>query len=701
MTPRLVDFNSKIETYVACTDEMRDAHIQYSTSQFDQRISQGFDRATDRVAVVCFGPSLQDTWPQIKNYSYVISCSGSHAFLLDRGIVPTWHVEVDARPHKVKLMGKPHSDVEYLIASSCHPKLIDHLNGYKVKLWHTYNNEDMSILPAVYPRGEWVFNGGSNVGLRAMILARFMGFRFLDVFGMDYSYPAGHQGEHVAAHPNPSAEKDRVTTVYDNVEYHTTASMMHYAREFFKECSLMPECKFTVYGTGLLQHMVHNRYTAPNGTPLHSASVLALASPQVITNKYRELNQQLHRENPYYGISGHLRANTVTGLATQLGTQDILDYGCGKGTLSQSMPWPIKEYDPAVLGKEQEPMPADIVVCTDVLEHVEPELLDHVLMDIGRCTRKLAYIVVHTGPSMKTLPDGRNTHLIQQPRAWWRQQLEKFFVIDDSYENGFEVHFVVKRQGEGSINLADLAQSAVIGSVLENHGIKIINCGGMTEWRSRTMLTKEPITIEWLDSIREHDVLVDVGANIGIYSLYAACKRFCTVYAFEPESQNYASLNYNINLNRCQSLLKAYCLSVSNKISLGVLNLSEMIPGNSCHQFNRELDHRNKPAHYRFSQGSLSVTLDWLCEHKFIDPPTHIKIDVDGIENLVVSGLGRALNSVQSLLIEVNQELKEHQDMINFLTQQGFNYDIQQVKRSERTQGPFRGVAEIVFRRSS
>jgi hypothetical protein len=84
-----------------------------------------------------------------------------------------------------------------------------------------------------------------------------------------------------------------------------------------------------------------------------------------------------------------------------------------------------------------------MVVCTDVLEHIEPERLVVVLADLQRCVRQVGYFVVHTGPAMKTLPDGRNTHLIQQDPQWWRTQLQRFFKVGLMRVNGAAVTFVV------------------------------------------------------------------------------------------------------------------------------------------------------------------------------------------------------------------------------------------------------------------
>jgi len=116
-------------------------------------------------------------------------------------------------------------------------------------------------------------------------------------------------------------------------------------------------------------------------------------------------------------------------LAASLKTTCVLDYGSGKGYLAKSMPYPIWEYDPVIPGKDESPRPADLVVCTDVLEHIEPDKLEYVLDDIRRVTKQLGYFVIHTGPSAKILADGRNSHLIQKPENWWRTTLSRFFYL--------------------------------------------------------------------------------------------------------------------------------------------------------------------------------------------------------------------------------------------------------------------------------
>lgn len=147
----------------------------------------------------------------------------------------------------------------------------------------------------------------------------------------------------------------------------------------------------------------------------------------LISEKYRDLNRQLHATIQEYGTSGKLYVDEVKQIAKRIGTQDILDYGSGKCTLQLALGRPIRNYDPAVPELAVPPLPAAMVVCTDVLEHIEPDCLEAVLNDLKRVTLDLAFLVVATGPAVKSLPDGRNTHLLQQPFTWWLEHLEKRF----------------------------------------------------------------------------------------------------------------------------------------------------------------------------------------------------------------------------------------------------------------------------------
>lgn len=413
--------------------EIRDLQIAAAIKRVKGRIEAGPLR-DEPIACVSFGPSLNDTWEQIKGFRYVMTCSGAHKFLVERGIIPTWHVEVDPRPHKVDLMGPPCAETEYLIASTCHARVFDHLEGYNVKLWHVFDAAEEGL--RILPPGEWSITGGSSVGLRTLTLARFLGFRDLHVFGMDGS--VGVSGQHAAAHPNQAPEYAEVE--YDGKRYQTTTSMLVVAKGTWHELNQMPDVTATFYGEGLVQAMA--RHYVKDVKP-DAPNTLGFQKPELISADYARLNAQLHRENVHYGVGGAKHAPTVQKLAESLGSTSVLDYGCGKGMLAKSLPYPIWEYDPAIPEKAEAPRPADLVICTDVLEHIEPEKLTYVLADLRRVTRKLGYYVIHTGPAGKTLPDGRNTHLIQRGEAWWRKNLSKYFTVGKILTAGPLLHVIV------------------------------------------------------------------------------------------------------------------------------------------------------------------------------------------------------------------------------------------------------------------
>ena len=431
-----LDHTKKQEVSYCIPLWLRDEQIKQAIARPEcGRLTPNQDLRLDPCAIVCFGPSLNDTWEKVRDFKYIFSCSGSHKFLLEKGIVPTWHVEVDPREHKVALLGPPHSDVVYLPASTCHPAYFDHLKGFKVTLWHVFDNAEDGL--RTLPPGEWALTGGCGVGLRAMTIARFLGFREQHIFGMDGN--TGSTGKHAA--PHPSQAKQDFTTIYNEVTYKTTPGFLEAARMTFHELNQMPDVKATFYGEGLVQAMAKDYVPTP--APAGKPMLIGFNKPELISPEMRELNARLHRENLAYGVGGGKEAETVLKLAERLGTKSILDYGCGKGYLAKAIPFPIWEYDPAIPGKEESPRPADLVVCTDVLEHVEPNKLVVVLDDLRRCVRQVGYLVIHMGPAKKQYADGRNTHLIQREQAWWEKILRKFFDVGKVLVRGVELHIIV------------------------------------------------------------------------------------------------------------------------------------------------------------------------------------------------------------------------------------------------------------------
>jgi hypothetical protein len=448
---KIIDIDEPLKTGYCIPEWLRDEQIKLAVERKLKSVEPMAD-TDEPVAVVCFGPSLKDTWEEIRAFRKIITCSGAHKFLLERGIVPTWHLEVDPRQHKIELLGDPHPGVTYLPSSTCHPKYFDHLLQHvspaNVRIWHIYENDYETAMKM--PRGEMVITGGIDAGKRCMTMARFFGHWNQHIFGMDGSscectaddVPIVGEGKTKHAAPHPVQDK----TKYNLVEYpkgsgrwwRTTPALLQAAKNTWHELDMMPTLQASFYGHGLVQEMAKH-YVRKHPRP----SAIAAFMPKLISDEYRELNARMHRENLAFGVGGGKHAETVTRLKIKTGAASVLDYGAGKGYLAKALKFPIWEYDPAIPGKDHAPRPAELVVCTDVLEHVEPDKLQAVLDDLRRVTIRIGFFVIHTGPSSKNLPDGRNAHLIQQPEPWWREQLGRFFQIGAINQAGPLLYCVV------------------------------------------------------------------------------------------------------------------------------------------------------------------------------------------------------------------------------------------------------------------
>ena len=98
----------------------------------------------------------------------------------------------------------------------------------------------------------------------------------------------------------------------------------------------------------------------------------------------------------------------------------------------------------------------------------------------------------------------------------------------------------------------------------------------MTKYRVDSIYTKEPCTLDWIAGFAPGEIMVDVGANVGMYSIWAAATRGVNVFSFEPEAQNYALLNRNIQINKLQDKITAFCAGLMDRRSLTALHMADL-----------------------------------------------------------------------------------------------------------------------------
>lgn len=171
---------------------------------------------------------------------------------------------------------------------------------------------------------------------------------------------------------------------------------------------------------------------------------------------------------------------------------------------------------------------------------------------------------------------------------------------------------------------------------------------------------KEPWTVEWLDRcVQPGDVLYDIGANVGAFSLIAAVGRGARVVAFEPSHANYNRLCENIELNGCGSTVVAFPLPLAEANGMTTLLYRDMTVGQSRHVLKTGWHFGKSTADGRVEQPMSTIALDTARVLFNWPDPAHIKLDVDGVELRVLAGAATtlALPSLRSLMIEVRLDL--------------------------------------------
>ena len=228
---------------------------------------------------------------------------------------------------------------------------------------------------------------------------------------------------------------------------------------------------------------------------------------------------------------------------------------------------------------------------------------------------------------------------------------------------------------------------------------RILDMGKVTRFRADLFEKKEPETLEWIDSFDRNDKFVDIGANVGVYSLYAASRKI-KVIALEPDALNYALLNIKIRENNLNKFIIPYSIALNNIEKFSYFNISSIEWGGALNSFDNELDFKGekfKPVH---KQGVYGLPLDQFLTNIGLCP-NHIKIDVDGNEFLVLKGGEKTFRSpsLQSVLIELDYKHMEYKSSLGLIESYGFklhNIDSESNKRNGRDS---RSTANHIFLR--
>ena len=183
------------------------------------------------------------------------------------------------------------------------------------------------------------------------------------------------------------------------------------------------------------------------------------------------------------------------------------------------------------------------------------------------------------------------------------------------------------------------------------------------KWRVESFSTKEPETLKWIDEFGEGGVFFDIGANIGLYSIYYAATHNNEAYAFEPSVLNTKLLAKNVYLNELSHLVKIVTTPLSDSNGFAKFKLSSIQEGGALSSFGVSYGQDGLKIQEKLGYSTLGFSLDSLLKLGLIpNNPGLIKIDVDGIEDLILHGSLSVLGNpmCKSVLVEVTPKFKKH-----------------------------------------
>lgn len=171
--------------------------------------------------------------------------------------------------------------------------------------------------------------------------------------------------------------------------------------------------------------------------------------------------------------------------------------------------------------------------------------------------------------------------------------------------------------------------------------------------RANTFATKEPETLKWIDGFATKSVVWDIGANVGLYSIYAAKSKECVVYSFEPSVFNLEVLARNISLNDLGKYITIMPFALNDKMGRGHMSMSTDNWGGALSTFDKSYGMDGKEFKVVFKYPIFSLAMDDLIHKLNFTYPDYIKLDVDGIEQLILAGGIDVLSKVKGVLIEL------------------------------------------------
>lgn len=222
-----------------------------------------------------------------------------------------------------------------------------------------------------------------------------------------------------------------------------------------------------------------------------------------------------------------------------------------------------------------------------------------------------------------------------------------------------------------SLHLYEMFRKNAYKSLIINgRKIKFFNPNSITNWRLDTFKVKEPETLNWIDSFRSDKKIIfwDIGANIGLYSIYSVIKhKNIQVVSFEPSTLNLNILSRNISINKLEKNISIAQFALTDSVNQFLsMNETSTLEGGALSSFGVDFDGDGKKINSSFKYKIYGTSIDYLISQNILEIPNYIKMDVDGIEHLIIKGGSKTLssNKIKSILVELNENFKEQSEQV-------------------------------------
>ena len=218
--------------------------------------------------------------------------------------------------------------------------------------------------------------------------------------------------------------------------------------------------------------------------------------------------------------------------------------------------------------------------------------------------------------------------------------------------------------------------------------IKFFVPNQLTNWRVDTYFSKEPETLEWIDSFEKKENLIfwDIGANIGLYSLYAASvHEDIEIISFEPSTSNLRILSRNISINNLSNKVKINQLPLCADSNINsIMHEPNFIEGWAMNSFGKSRDYLGKNFTSKQKYSLYGTNIDFYIENKILKVPNYIKIDVDGLEHEILQGAKTCLSDkkLESISIELSENYQEQYETVIKIMKE-FNFKLKHKKHAE------------------